>query len=288
MAVTRAGTASRPPRSEIQVGRQGSRANGAEGITGTRLGIPIRPRRVLVVMLAIAAVLTAVTVVIHLLEPIGSRPADYLLLLELADAAAEDSIANWYSALVMLGCAGAMAWIGLEKRRSGEAYGKHWLALALLFVLFSLDEGAGIHDSTADPLREAFELGGALYLGWVIPWGALAIACGITFTRFLWRLPTGVRGPIVAAGALFVVSALGFELAEAHLYTSSGVTVEYEAALIVEELGEMTALALLSFGLLRALTGNRGASLRLELDPARTEGPNRTLRTEPDLSESRD
>jgi len=229
----------------------------------------IRPQRVLLLMLAIAAVLTAITVVVHLIEPLRGRSSDsaYAMLVALPDAASEGSVANWYSAVVMLGCAGLMAWIGRNARLTSNGYSLHWLGLAVLFTFLSLDEGIGIHESLIEPLRNSLELGGVLYLGWIIPWGGLTIACAIAYSRFLIHLGPGVRAAIVAAAALFVAAALGLEMLEGQLYTSGEIGLPYEAAVIGEELGEMAALALLAYGLLRQLAGDRGGTLRIELVP---------------------
>ena len=249
--------------------KHGHRAPGIEGVDGAPgVHIAIRPRRVLVVMLAIAGVLTAITITAHLIEPTASRSQDssYLLALEIADGTVEHSLANWYSSLALLGCAGLMALIGLGTRLWREAYAGHWLGLAALFVFLAIDEGIGLHDAAVAPLQDAFGFGGLLHSAWVVPWGILAILCAALYAGFLVNLAPGVRAAMVGAAALYLTSALVVEVVEWRIYDTQGASlplIPYETLPIGEELGEMAALGLLAYGLLLQLMGARGGDIRV-------------------------
>ncbi len=135
-----------------------------------------------------------------------------------ANLSEEGNLPTWYTSMLLLACSAllfAIAWA--ERRDRG-----HWLGLAVAFLYISVDELVVIHETLNEPLRQAFGLGGALYFGWILPFGALAAALGLLYMRFLGRLPATVRLLFVTAGLVYVAGAAGTELPVGAWYARHG------------------------------------------------------------------
>jgi hypothetical protein len=128
----------------------------------------------------------------------------------------ENNLPSWYASSSLLLCSLLLAVIGLAKKRDGDRYAWHWLALSAIFLYLSLDEAASIHELAIDPLRRAFPryTSGYLYLAWVIPGSLFVLAIGVMYLRFLIDLPAKTRTQFLLAGSLYVGGALGVELFE--------------------------------------------------------------------------
>jgi hypothetical protein len=132
-----------------------------------------------------------------------------------------------------------------ESDLAGKQHARSWYALAVIFVGLSIDEAASFHEILGTPLRNALGTGGLLYYAWVIPGAIFALAVAIAFIPFLLRLPRAIAVRFVAAGAIFVFGAIGFELFEGYLADNGAVSSpEYMALVIIEEGMEMSGIAL--------------------------------------------
>jgi hypothetical protein len=224
-----------------------------------------RPRRLRNALLAVALALTVTSIVVQLLtSPVGAavespwRDASLLL-----NSAAEQSIANVYSAILLAGCALAAAVIAKAKW-DREPYALHWAGLALVLGFMAIDEGTGIHESTIGPLQNAIDAHGPFLFTWVIPWGIAAGIVALAYFRFCRDLPDRTRTAFVGAGLTFVGAALGLEMVEGVLFETTGyLSLEFAIAITAEELIEMCALAVLAYALLIEVEASVG-TLRLE------------------------
>lgn len=224
-----------------------------------------RPERVRGALLGVAIVLTGLSIVAQLLTgPTGAAlDSDYYGLSLLFNSAAEPSVANLYSALLLVVCAVMAGLCASAKRERGEPYALHWAGLALVFAFMALDEGASLHEASIPPLRSALDAHGLLFNAWVVPWG-IAILGLVVYARFFRDLPRRIRSPLTLAAIAFVAASLGLEMVEGLLidtYENTG--LPFAIAITVEELVEMCALAVFVYALLIELAASVG-SVRLE------------------------
>ncbi len=135
-----------------------------------------------------------------------------------ANLSVEGNLPTWYASMLLLACSGLLFAIARAERRDRG----YWLGLAVAFLYISVDELAVIHETLNEPLRQAFGLGGVLYFGWILPFGAVVLALGLLYVRFLGRLPATVRLLFVTAGLVYVAGAAGTELPVGAWYARHG------------------------------------------------------------------
>jgi hypothetical protein len=188
--------------------------------------------------------------------------------IQFLDVNANPTPAAWFSSTLLLLCSGLLAVITSTRKRVGDHYTTYWGALSIIFVLFSLDDGAEIHDHFIDPLRSLLNTGGLFYFAWVIPGGAFVAIFVLAYTRFLFYLPVRFRRLFIAAGALYVLGALGMEMLgglEVDLHHGKE-TLTYLAAETVEEFLEMSGTILFLYGLMEYIRHSEEANEHDEHD----------------------
>ena len=169
---------------------------------------------------------------------------------------AEASLPAWFSSALMLVAAQLLFWIGRAVRHLGGNHVAYWMCLALLFVLMSIDETAAVHEAFSAAFTGLFAwlTGGfsdmftpvvANKSGYHWVAGGVLVAGGVAFAclRFLKALPLRTSRGFVLAGALYVVGAIGFELAGGSYSARMGAdNVIFVSLLTVEETLEMVGL----------------------------------------------
>lgn len=133
-------------------------------------------------------------------------------LVPMLDLGRERNLPAFYSSIAILVCSVFLTIIGAAKRKQKEPYALHWLALAAIFLFLSADEALGLHELWYEAVKSHFKLSGFLYAGWVIPYGLAVLLLGVTFWRFLMKLPARTRRLFIVAGAIYVVGALCMEM----------------------------------------------------------------------------
>lgn len=221
--------------------------------------LPARPiRRIL---LAVAVLLTLLSLSASLLHP------EIRGLARIVNLNAERSFPNWYSSLGLAAASlllGAVSWVLLRLKR--REFIAHWLFLSATFALLSADEIVGLHESLNTVMRGLKDFTGYLHFSWVIPVGIGVCLFGLTYLRFLAALPARRRNQFVAAGALYVLGAIGMEMIGGkarELYTRD--STAYVLCYHLEEFLELCGIALFNAALLEHLAdlfGTAGMSIR--------------------------
>jgi hypothetical protein len=227
-------------------------------------------RRLLHVQLwAITLILVACTANYLVTSVAGEVAIRAHLPLRILDVAEEHSIPTWFSAASLLVSSCLLGMVFLRARAQKESVRPFWLALSLLFLGLSLDEGAGLHE-TVGQLQDltGMTVRPLATHSWLLPGAAFTLLVLLVFVPFLRSIhrPTAVR--FLGAGAVFVTGALGMELAGA-VMLYSGVASEaalvYDLRRVVEEALEMYGIALFNYALCRELARTSTVlALRLE------------------------
>jgi hypothetical protein len=128
----------------------------------------------------------------------------------------EHNLPTFFSALLLVLCAGLLGIIAHVKKKQGKRDALYWLGLAALFLFLSLDEALVLHERLIGHVRSAVHASGFFYYAWVIPYGIGVGVLALVYLRFLFRLPARVRRLTVGAGVTYVTGALGVELLEGY------------------------------------------------------------------------
>lgn len=143
------------------------------------------------------------------------------LMVQLFDLDDENNLPTWFSSFLLLFVSFAlMTLVTPPKDRL------YWQLLAAGFLVMSIDEVAGLHES----------LNTAIEMNWAIPGTVLVAAVGVWFAPFLMRQPARLRWLMMLSGLIYVGGVIGVELLSADIDSDS---LQYEAAVSVEESMEM-------------------------------------------------
>ncbi|HEX9904309.1 MAG TPA: hypothetical protein VGA77_05030 [Propylenella sp.] len=174
----------------------------------------------------------------------------------------EQNMQAWLESILMALAAALLTIVAALSRRHDPANRFHWAGLAIVFLLFSIDESVSFHESTMDTLRAEFRLTGVLHFSWVVIAAPLLIAFAVVFIPFLLRLPRATMLRFVIAGSVFVVGAFGMELVGGYLVSTEGDrSLPYRLSAMCEESLEIVGVTLFVSALLRLLAA-RMSSLR--------------------------
>jgi len=181
-------------------------------------------------------------------------------LTQVFDVSRENSIPTVFSIFNLLLSSALLFGIYLHRRAKNDSCAAYWLALSVLFLLLSIDEGASIHERASGlRLVDAMENLGVFLAfcnvqflavlcsrSWVIYGLLFCVAVLIVFIPFLRRIDHRSASLFCVAGALFVSGAVGLEYIEAFLRRSGSSEVRYQMDLvqILEEALEMYGIAL--------------------------------------------
>ena len=176
----------------------------------------------------------------------------------------EANIPTWYSTLLLASCALALAVIGFSQSRETGGYRRHWLILSLIFLYISMDEASVIHEMSIRPIREAFNLRGALYYAWTLPAGLLGTIFLLGYLGFLRNLPASSRNRIISAGLIYVGGAFGTEFIASYMWETQGDTFAYAMVCVLQESMEIAGASLFLSALLRHLA-SEDSPLRIRL-----------------------
>ena len=184
--------------------------------------------------------------------------------LSIFDVREEVSVPTWFATINLLMSSCLLFCIFVLYKNSGKSKNRYWLYLAILFLLLSIDEVAGLHNKLGffswyirylpEIFTEIFR-----YIGFTheifkshawLPYGILfVILVGAVLIRFLRSIEFRLALLLVLSGIVFVSGAIGFEFVAAWMeyteFAKQG-TFPRNMAQLVEESLEMYGIALLN------------------------------------------
>ncbi len=176
------------------------------------------------------------------------------LLVNLFNFNLEANIPTLYSACQLALAATLLLSVGVALKNTRRPC-TAWIALAVLFLFLAIDEASSIHEQLTVITREALGTSGYLFFAWVIPYGIATLLLFLLFAKFLFDLPARTRSLFVLSGAVYLAGAVGFEMLGGRYLTSPGATeVVYSVIYTLEELFEMTGIALFVYAILNYAT----------------------------------
>lgn len=181
------------------------------------------------------------------------------------DLGEESSLPTWYSSLLLLFCAVLLAIISAACRTANEPFTRHWLFLAFVFTVLSIDEIASVHEAVGGELYLAVDLPDYLFFAWVILAAPMVAILAVVYLRFLLHLPSRYLALFSASAAMFLAGALGMEVVGSYLFVNFGKSSSvYILSQTIEETLEILGATLFAWALLDYIKVRFGGiSLRL-------------------------
>lgn len=195
----------------------------------------------------------------------GALPHKYLFI-KIFQVGSEGKFPTWYSACTLLFCSLLLMVIAYAKRGTKNEYLFHWIGLAVIFALMSLDEAAALHELSSSFIRHQLNISEDSPWGWEIAGLVLLLIFGVFYYRFVLALPGRSMYLFIAAGCTYVIGVIGVEMVGGTYEARYGTDLRYGIIASIEEVFEMTGIVLFIYSLLDYLEKQFG-SLRISFDP---------------------
>jgi hypothetical protein len=163
------------------------------------------------------------------------------LIRQLFDLDEEQSFGTWFSVVILLFTAWILLLYARQRRESGDPWHRQWWLLGLGFVLLSIDELVGLHET----------LNTAIDVSWTVPAAFAVAGVALAFLPFLRHLPARTGMLFVCAGVIYVGGAVGVEAATVPMERRHQLdTLAYNLTTALEEGMEMAGVILFLHALL--------------------------------------
>lgn len=206
---------------------------------------PAQILKFFLIIIGILLILNVIAISVDILLPAVS-----LRIINIFNFDGERNIPTLYSSLTLILSSALLTRIALEHRRNHDS-NFLWFMLAAIFAFLAIDETVSLHELLTEYIRETFNLSGLLYYAWVVPYMAGLGVFILIYLKFLMKLPTRTRFLFVLSGSIFVTGAIVLEMFAGVQYASHGkLTLLSRALYTLEELGEMSGIALFIYALL--------------------------------------
>ena len=175
---------------------------------------------------------------------------------------AEANFPSLYSALAISFCSMLLWVIARSDNTRAEKRSSYWKVLAIIFAFLAMDEFASIHEHMIQPVKTIIDgspiRSDYLYFAWFIPYTVITLLILLAYARFFFKLPSRTRRLFASAAGLFLIGAVGMEIAGGKYWASQGWAVEgsdpvdltYALIITIEELLEMFGIIIFIYALL--------------------------------------
>lgn len=169
----------------------------------------------------------------------------------LLDVDVEQSVFTWISVLALFFAAQLLFQLGQEAVARNSRFKWHWLFLAGLFLILSLDEFSGVHEKISAGLASQFDNTGLFYFAWAAPAGLFALLGLAAFIPFIRSFPPRLATLLMLSAAIFLFGAVGMEMVGGAMAEAAGLdSLAYRLAANLEEAAELSGVFLFIYVLL--------------------------------------
>ncbi len=123
------------------------------------------------------------------------------LLFNAVDVDQEENFSTWYQGFSLLFASVLLFVVAAHQRDGRQPLAGYWRGLGVVFVLLSMDEIAGYHETLNAVIQES----------WTVPAAFAVLAFVIVYARFLLKIQRATARRMVIAGAVYVGGALGMD-----------------------------------------------------------------------------
>jgi hypothetical protein len=214
--------------------------------------ITITPKRVLQLLVAVSVFFMLMNV-----APIAWHqwvsPTKFNRLWAHFDLNEEPAFPTWFSTMVLMSACACLSAITVEKRRLVDRFARQWGGLAVIFLLLSIDEVAGIHELLSLTVSHLLHFSHVVNFAWVIPAGLFVLLFFFAYLRFLIHLSPTFRRLFIVSGIIYVFGAAVMEVVGGWVDVKWGIHRVYILSVTVEEGCEMLGASLFVYSLLKYL-----------------------------------
>lgn len=158
----------------------------------------------------------------------------------------EANIPTWFTAGVALYLAMMASMIASAVKSQGKSAWA-WRGIALMGIYIAMDEVAGFHELSIDPIRDNWEISPWLYQSWVIPATVLVLFVAFIYLKFLWKLPIYAKVYLILGALIYITGAIGVESIGGFVLTTQGLNDWYVQLAHIEEFLEMMGLIIILY-----------------------------------------
>ena len=217
----------------------------------------LNPKRVVMFLGTIAFILVLANIGVNIIKLL-TDDRSFHGIIPMFDLKSEGNIPTFFSGCLFLINAILLTLFWQTQRHNGARSQRIWLFLAVLFVFLAFDEDFQVHELLIDPLREGLGTSGVFYYAWVIAYGGAVVVLGLVFLPVWWRLSKSVKLWLALAAIVYLLGAVGLEMAGGAYYESiqgeGGII--YGALYTAEETLEMAGLIIFTYSLLLMIRKN--------------------------------
>ena len=215
--------------------------------------VRVSAKRVLKILLCIVATLiitgTTASFITHKVAPTPEHKLAKLM--NRFDINHEPSIPAWYSSCALLTSSALLVLTGLAKMHGRDRFFKHWLMMGVLFLGLSVDEAARFHEMIHIVIISQIEVHGIFYFPWVVPALVFVGIVGVCYIPFLTKIDRRTAKLFLAAGAVYVMGAVGMEIIAGPLAEKYGLfSTPHMICEAIEETLEMLGIVIFIYALL--------------------------------------
>lgn len=169
----------------------------------------------------------------------------------------EGNVPTYTNALLLFIPSLLLAGISIWKSAIHDKFRFHWIGLAIIFFILSVDEMASFHEKLIKPMRAAFGAEGIFYFAWIIP-GIIAIALfGLTYLMYFLHLEKKFKLLFFFSLAVYLSGVIGGEMISGYFAANLGIkSYTYAVVASLEESIEMFGCSLIIYSLLEYIKHN--------------------------------
>lgn len=202
--------------------------------------VKISIKKVTKILLGITLGLAALHILFWSLSVYGGMEGVFGFL-KYFDLDSEMNIPTIFSFLLL--CSFLLFLAGFIKNKIDRSSKAYWIFLGIVLFYIAIDEMIQIHEPLGLPFKIPPCLSGVLCFSWVVYGVIFVLVVFMLIFKWLMRLPKNTRNRFIAAGALYVLGALVFEIIGGYYSSlpSSNMFV-FKMITLIEEIMEMTGL----------------------------------------------
>lgn len=208
---------------------------------------------------AVSFVLLCASVLQDLRLYTGPNP-DLSAKIWLLDVDVEQSAFTWLSVVALFVVAQLLFRAAGDAAARNERFRWHWLVLAVLFLLVSIDEFTGLHEKLSSAMASRTTHTGMMYFVWAAPAGLISLAGLAAFIPFIRSFPPRLAMLAIVSAALYLGGAVGMEMIGGSVAEVEGIeSLRYRMLANVEEGLELGGTLLFIYVLLSLQERRRSA-----------------------------
>lgn len=212
------------------------------------LSITLNSRYIFSIVIALVIAQVIIDIVVMLNWHLGGIRNDITALpVAFFDLSTDTSIPTWFSSVQLLLCSLFLFLIYKFKVKDKDRFRVHWLGLSIIFLIFSIDEVATIHEKLGERLADRFlgDTSGLLHYGWVVFGGLFVAVVALLYVKFIQHLPDKSKFMFILSIAVFLIGALGIEMFSGNYSETHGSwNLGYALWTAAEEFFEMAGISL--------------------------------------------